>query len=44
MPMPLKRITLRHLSGELLKLANLEKGFGYTVRQFVARPGHAARE
>lgn len=42
--MPLKRITLRHLSGELLKLANLEKGFGYTVRQFVARPGHAARE
>lgn len=35
--MPLKRITLRHLSGELLKLANLEKGFGYTVRQFVAR-------
>jgi hypothetical protein len=34
MPQPTpERITIRHLINDLLLIANLEKGFGYTVKQ-----------
>ncbi len=43
-PQPPERITIRHLLNELLLLANLEKGLGYTIRQLLLRPRAAVRE
>ena len=42
MPAP-KRITLRSIIDELLLLANLEKGLGYTVKMMALAPGKAIR-
>ncbi|MEQ8704406.1 MAG: DUF3667 domain-containing protein [Phaeodactylibacter sp.] len=39
-----ERITLRYLINELLLIANLEKGFGYTVKRLLLRPGQAVEE
>ena len=39
-----KRITIRYLVDELLLIANLEKGLGYTVKQFLIRPRQATIE
>jgi hypothetical protein len=39
-----ERITLRYLANELLLIANLEKGFGYTVKQLLLRPRQAVVE
>lgn len=39
-----ERITIRHLINDLLLIANLEKGFGYTVKQLLLRPRKAIRE
>lgn len=39
-----ERITLRYLLNELLLIANLEKGLGYTVRELLLRPRQAIVE
>lgn len=39
-----ERITIRYLANELLLIANLEKGFGYTVKVFFLRPRQAVVE
>lgn len=39
-----ERITIRHLINDLLLIANLEKGFGYTVKQLLLRPHRAVQE
>ncbi len=38
------RINMRYLFNELLLLANLEKGLGYTIKQWLIYPGRAAQE
>lgn len=43
-PTEIRRIDTRYLGNELLLLANLEKGLGYTLRRWVLRPGQAAQE
>ena len=43
MPTP-ERITLRTIFNELLLLANLEKGLGYTLKMLAIAPGRSIRE
>ncbi|MCB9286708.1 MAG: DUF3667 domain-containing protein [Lewinellaceae bacterium] len=38
-----QRITMRSIGEELLQLANLEKGLGYTVKMLAIAPGRAIR-
>lgn len=40
----IKRIDKHYLSHEILHLLHFEKGFPYTFRQLITRPGHSIRE
>lgn len=39
-----ERITLKKLWADILEQLNLERGLGYTIKQFGLRPGRASRE
>lgn len=39
-----ERITLKKLWTDILEQLNLERGLGYTIKQFLLRPGKASRE
>lgn len=39
-----ERITLRKIGAQILEQLNLEKGLGYTIKQFLLRPGRAVQE
>jgi hypothetical protein len=40
----LKRIDKHYISHEILHLLHFEKGFFYTVKELITRPGHSIRE
>ena len=44
MPETPERITLKKIWVEILEQLNLERGLGYTVKQFALRPGRAVQE
>lgn len=39
-----ERITIKKIGNQILEQLNLERGLGYTIKQFIVRPGRAVQE